>query len=115
MTHNYSIHMVWSDEDQSYIACVPELPGCKADGATPTEALSELEIVVTEWLETAKQEKREIPPAMSTAQYEKAAQKFRESVREQIKREVENAVSNIMRDLPEFAGRKDPADFWKEC
>ena len=51
----------WSKDDQSFIAEVPELPGCAADGATYREALANLEIVIHEWIETAKDLGRPIP------------------------------------------------------
>ena len=57
----YEIILYWSKEDQAYIAEVPELPGCVADGATYQEAVANAEIVIHEWLETAKQLGREIP------------------------------------------------------
>ncbi len=73
MIQNYSVHLVWSEEDDAYIACVPELPGCKADGATPTVAIKALETVVAQWLETAKEEKREIPKPLTMEGYEESA------------------------------------------
>ena len=57
----YEIIIFWSDEDKSYIADVPELPGCMADGKTYQEAISNAEIIINEWLETAKELDREIP------------------------------------------------------
>ena len=51
----------WSKEDKAFIAEVPELPGCAADGSTYVEALENLETVVQEWLETAKELGRPIP------------------------------------------------------
>lgn len=51
----------WSEEDQSYIVSVPELPGCMADGKTPEEAVKEAEVVIDMWIETAKELGREIP------------------------------------------------------
>lgn len=53
--------MYWSDEDQAYIAEAPELPGCAADGATYQEALTNAEIVIQEWIETARETGRPIP------------------------------------------------------
>jgi len=57
----YEIIIYWSAEDQAYIAEVPELPGCMADGATYQEALSNVEVVIQQWIETAKELNRPIP------------------------------------------------------
>ena len=57
----YEIILYWSGEDQMFIAEVPELPGCAADGATRQEALANAEIVIAEWLETARELGRAIP------------------------------------------------------
>ncbi len=59
----YEIIIYWSDEDNSFIAEVPELPGCMADGKTYQEALSNAEVIITEWIETAKELGREVPKA----------------------------------------------------
>ena len=61
--NKYEIIIFWSDEDKSYIADVPELPGCMADGKTYHEAISNAEIIIKEWVETAKELDREIPLA----------------------------------------------------
>ena len=61
MTHRYEIIMYWSKEDEAFIAEVPELPGCAADGATYLEALEEVQIVMDIWMETAKEQGWEIP------------------------------------------------------
>ena len=61
--NKYEIIIFWSDEDKSYIADVPELPGCMADGKTYQEAISNAEIIINEWIETAKELVREIPLA----------------------------------------------------
>ena len=57
----YEIIIYWSDEDKAYIAEVPELPGCAADGATYKQALSNAEVVIREWIETARELGRSIP------------------------------------------------------
>lgn len=56
MSNNYRYEIViyWSNEDEAFIAEVPELPGCAADGATYVEALSNVDIIIQEWIETAK-------------------------------------------------------------
>jgi len=57
----YEIIMYWSQVDQAFIAEVPELPGCAADGSTYQQALANVEVVIQEWLETAKELGRSIP------------------------------------------------------
>ena len=57
----YEIIIYWSVEDHAFIAEVPELPGCAADGATYQGALSNAEFVIKEWIETAKELGRHIP------------------------------------------------------
>ena len=57
----YEVIIYWSDEDQAYIAEVPELPGCAADGATYAEAISNVEVVIGEWIQTAMELGRPLP------------------------------------------------------
>jgi predicted RNase H-like HicB family nuclease len=57
----YEIIIYWSEDDAAFIAEVPELPGCAADGASYAEAVSNVEVVIQEWVETALQLNREIP------------------------------------------------------
>ena len=57
----YEVILYWSEEDEAFIAEVPELPGCIADGATYQEALANAEIVIQEWIETAQESGRPIP------------------------------------------------------
>lgn len=59
--NKYEVIIYWSEEDNSYIAEVPELPGCMADGENYQEALKNVETVANEWIETAKELGREIP------------------------------------------------------
>jgi predicted RNase H-like HicB family nuclease len=57
----YEIILYWSDEDQAFIAEVPELAGCAADGPTRQDAIANAEIVIGEWIETACGLGRPIP------------------------------------------------------
>ena len=57
----YEIIIYWSEADQAYIAEVPELPGCAADCKTYKQALENVEVIIHEWIETAKDLKRPIP------------------------------------------------------
>ncbi|MDQ3753234.1 MAG: type II toxin-antitoxin system HicB family antitoxin [Acidobacteriota bacterium] len=57
----YEVIIYWSEADQLFIAEVPELAGCMADGATYQAALANVEVIIDEWIETAKELGREIP------------------------------------------------------
>jgi predicted RNase H-like HicB family nuclease len=57
----YEVIRYWSEEDEAFIAEVPALPGCMADGATYQEALANAEITIQEWIETAQELGRPIP------------------------------------------------------
>ena len=59
--NRYEIIIYWSKEDRAYIAEVPELPGCAADGINYKQALSKVEVIIKEWIETAQQLNRPIP------------------------------------------------------
>jgi predicted RNase H-like HicB family nuclease len=59
--YKYEIIIYWSEEDNCYVADVPELPGCMADGASYYDALKNAETVINEWIETALSIGREIP------------------------------------------------------
>ncbi|WP_420645837.1 type II toxin-antitoxin system HicB family antitoxin [Candidatus Leptofilum sp.] len=59
--YKYEVIIYWSDEDKAFIAEVPELPGCAADGGTHGEVLSNLETIIDEWIETAQALGRPIP------------------------------------------------------
>ena len=57
----YEVIIYWSEEDQAFIAEVPELPGCAADGKTYQKALANVEVIIQEWIATAKELGRPIP------------------------------------------------------
>ncbi len=57
----YEIIIYWSKEDEAFIAEVPELPGCMADGESYQQALANAEIIIAEWLKTATELGRAIP------------------------------------------------------
>ena len=57
----YEIILYWSAEDEAFIAEVPELPGCAADGSTRMQALENVETVIVEWIETARELGRPTP------------------------------------------------------
>jgi len=57
----YEVIIYWSEDDKAFVAEVPELAGCMADGPTYQEALANAETVIQEWLETARELGRAIP------------------------------------------------------
>jgi len=61
MKSSFEIVISWSDADGAYIATVPDLPGCMADGATYQEALAAAERAIDLWIQTARELGREIP------------------------------------------------------
>jgi predicted RNase H-like HicB family nuclease len=65
----YEVIIYWSEEDQSFIAEVPELAGCMADGKTYQEALANVEIIINEWIETARELGRPIPEPKGRLSY----------------------------------------------
>lgn len=65
----YEIIIYWSSDDKSFIAEVPELPGCMSDGKSYQEALANAEQIIKEWIDTAKQLKRPIPKPRGRLMY----------------------------------------------
>ena len=61
MEIRYELIIYWSEEDKAFIAEVPELAGCMADGETYQEAVQNAEIVIQQWIETAQELERPIP------------------------------------------------------
>lgn len=67
--HKYEMVIYWSAEDDAYIVEVPELAGCMADGKTYAEAVANAEVVIDEWIETAKELGRVIPEPKGRLMY----------------------------------------------
>ena len=65
----YELIIYWSEEDKSYIVEVPELPGCMSDGPTYAEAVKAAEVVIREWIETARELGRPIPEPRGKLMY----------------------------------------------
>lgn len=61
MTNRYEIIIFWSDDDQAFIADVPELPGCMAHGSSHAEALENAQQAITLWLESARESGDPVP------------------------------------------------------
>ncbi|MCX8470675.1 MAG: type II toxin-antitoxin system HicB family antitoxin [Chitinophagaceae bacterium] len=69
MESKYEIIIYWSSEDDKFIAEVPELAGCMADGNTHLEALQNVEVIINDWLETARMINKPIPEPKGKLQY----------------------------------------------
>jgi predicted RNase H-like HicB family nuclease len=69
MENKYEIIMYWSKDDNAVIAEVPELPGCMADGESYNEALQNVQVIVNEWIETAKSLGRPVPSPKGKLMY----------------------------------------------
>ena len=69
MNSKYEIIIYWSNEDATYIAEVPELSGCMADGETYSAALENVQQIISEWIETARELNREIPEPKGKLMY----------------------------------------------
>ncbi|MHB9024109.1 MAG: type II toxin-antitoxin system HicB family antitoxin [Armatimonadota bacterium] len=65
----YEIIIYWSEEDKAFLAEVPELAGCMADGGTYQEALANAEIIIQEWIDTARELQRTIPEPRGRLKY----------------------------------------------
>jgi len=69
MKYKYEVIIYWSKLDNSFIAEVPELAGCKSDGNSYEEALTNIQIIIEEWIETAKLTGRQIPEPKGKLMY----------------------------------------------
>lgn len=65
----YEIVLYWSSQDGAFVAEVPELPGCMADGASYEEAVANAQLVISEWIETARSLDRPIPAPRGKLMY----------------------------------------------
>jgi predicted RNase H-like HicB family nuclease len=57
----YNLDIYWSEADNAFIAAVPELPGCMADGDTYKEVIKNVQVIIQEWIEVATEFNRLIP------------------------------------------------------
>ena len=67
--YRYEIIVYWSEQDKAFIAEVPELPGCMADGSTYEEVMKNVQVIIREWIETATQLGREMPEPKGKLMY----------------------------------------------
>ena len=69
MSIKYELVIYWSEEDQSFVVEVPELPGCMADGETYEEAVANVRQVIEEWIQTARELGRPVPEPKGRLMY----------------------------------------------
>ncbi len=69
MSIKYELIIYWSKEDESFVVEVPELPGCMADGETYEEAVANVQKVIMEWIETARELGRPVPEPKGRLMY----------------------------------------------
>ena len=67
--HRYEVIIYWSEDDNAFIAEIPELAGCIADGASYEEALQNVHVIIDEWIETAKSLGRTVPTPRGKLMY----------------------------------------------
>jgi predicted RNase H-like HicB family nuclease len=106
----YAITLIWSQEDEAYLAMIPDLPGCAADGATVEEAIKNLDVVAQEWIETAKELGRRIPAPVTLSQLRERDRKadeeqhaaFEAAVKRAVDMLAKTAKSRTPEPLPRF-------------
>lgn len=69
--YRYGLIMYWSEEDNAFVAEIPELPGCAADGETYQETLANVQVAIGNWIDTARELGRSIPKPRGRSIYEK--------------------------------------------
>ena len=113
MKYDYSVQLFWSNEDKAYLAVVPELPGCMADGKTPEAALKNVRIIQAMWIDVATEEKRQIPKPMAAEDYEqyslKLQQRKRLSIEKKVVRMAKELVGNVLKSEGEYLGKRRSA------
>jgi predicted RNase H-like HicB family nuclease len=91
----YSLHVIWSPEDETFLATVPELPGCLADGKSHEEAVANLLVVAQEWVETAKEEGREVPAPITLDVMLQMEARARTQAQEQLQKAINSLLETI--------------------
>lgn len=101
MKYEYSVRIAWSDGEGAYLAMVPELPGCVADGATLEEALANVKQIAAEWVEVAKEEGRQVPPPVSVEDEARAVHQLQNEMNAQVGKAIEQAVQEVVKKISE--------------
>jgi predicted RNase H-like HicB family nuclease len=102
-TLQYSVRIMWSNDDECFVARCLELPGCAADGETFLEAAESMDMAIQGWVETAKSEKRKLPKVIDEGSLEKAAEEHTRAIQEQIQKEAsvmfQQAINSVLPKL----------------
>jgi len=109
MKIGYAVQILWSPEDNAYLAIPAELAGCMADGKTQEEALANLRVVIEEWIEVAKEEGRPVPAPMTVVDMARAQQQAQANLQNHIETEVKRAVAAVLQQLMQS---QQPAPAW---
>ena len=102
---DYGLVVVWSEQDQAYLAQAIDLPGCIADGETREEAVANAVDVIQDWIDTAKELGREVPPVLSHEDYERISRKVIQQTQADFKKALEDAVQKALSEMQAFQGR----------
>ena len=109
MKIEYAVQIIWSAEDNAYLAITAELPGCIADGKTQEEALANVRIVIEEWIEAAKEEGRDIPKPLNIEQFARLQEQSQANLQKHIEGEVRKVVQRV---LSQLAQQQQAASSW---
>ena len=99
MKPEYAVQIIWSREDNAYLAISLELQGCVADGSTPEEALRNVRVQIAEWIEVANEEGRPVPPPLAIEDNERINAEFQSNLQRHIQIQVQFAVQQVLAQL----------------
>jgi predicted RNase H-like HicB family nuclease len=99
MKDHYPVFIVWSEDDECFLANVVDFAGCIADGSSREEALSNAQAMARDWIETAKSLGRKIPRPSTNEAFQTAFQKQRQREQEAFESAVKLAASEIVQKL----------------
>jgi predicted RNase H-like HicB family nuclease len=109
MKDHYPVFILWSEDDECFLANVVDLPGCIADGRTREEAMKNAEAMASDWVQTAKSLGRKIPKASTNEDFEATAAKQQQMDQEAFEAAVKAAALEIVKVLiPKLEARYLP-------
>ena len=95
----YTVLLVWSQDDEAFIARALELPGCVAHGETREEAVEQIQITIENWIDAAKSMGRRVPQPISLEEFEKQSANAEIEEQKRFKLAVQNAVTDALETL----------------